>query len=244
MADSQALPTAHTMRHSTPRTAAPARAALACLGLAAALSLPPSSALAQTAPRQVPATNAAGVATAAKDIGGISYPTTQTVGGSTLVLNGAGTRFRFVVRVYTAGLYLSGRASTPEAVMAASGPKRLHVVMLRDIDANQLGRLFTRGMQDNVPRAGFSKFIPGTLRMSEIFSAHKQLKKGESFSVDYVPGVGTTVLVNGKVAAEPIVEPEFFNALMSIWLGPQPADEGLKAALLGEEAPAPNTGQN
>jgi hypothetical protein len=97
-------------------------------------------------------------------------------------------------------------------------------------------------MQDNVPRAGFSKFIPGTLRMSEIFSTHKQLKKGESFSVDYVPGVGTTVLVNGRAAAEPITEPEFFNGLISIWLGERPADVALKDALLGLQ-PAPS-GQN
>ncbi len=179
------------------------------------------------------------------DVAGVAYMATQVVAGSTLRLNGAGVRYRFVVRVYTAGLYLSTRAATPEAVSAAPGPKRLHVVMLRDIDANQLGRLFTRGMQDNVPRAGFGKFIPGTLRMSEIFSEYKQLKKGDSFSVDYVPGVGTTVLVNGKPAAEPIVEPEFFNGLMSIWLGERPADIALKDALLGVESTrAPAGGQN
>jgi hypothetical protein len=204
-----------------------------CLGVALSVG-PASSSWAQAG--QV-------TTTASTEVGGINYPATQAVAGSTLVLNGAGVRYRFVVRVYTAGLYLSTRASTPETVMSAPGPKRLHVVMLRDIDADQLGRLFTRGMQDNVPRAGFSKFIPGTLRMSEIFSARKRLKKGESFSVDYVPGVGTTVLVNGKPEAEPIVEPEFFNGLMSIWLGQRPADIALKDALLGVD-PTSTPGQN
>ncbi len=204
-----------------------------CVGLA--LALAPAAARAQT--------TASPGAAADVEVGGVRYPGTQTVAGTSLVLNGAGVRYRFVVQVYTAGLYLSSRASTPQALTANPGPKRLHVVMLRDIDANQLGRLFTRGMQDNVPRAGFSKFIPGTLRMSEIFSARKRLKKGESFSVDYVPGVGTTVLVNGKPEAEPITEPEFFNALMSIWLGDSPADSALKGALLGQP-PEPVPGQN
>ena len=37
-----------------------------------------------------------------------------------------------------------------------------------------------------------------------------------------MPGVGTTVLVNGKPQGEPIKEPEFFTALMRIWLGTPP----------------------
>ena len=105
--------------------------------------------------------------------------------------------------------------------------------MLRDIDANELGLLFTRGMQDNAPKEEFSKSIPGTLRMAEIFSARKRLAAGDNFSVDWVPGVVTAVLVNGKAQGEPVKEPEFFTALARIWLGSKPADDALKAALLG-----------
>jgi Chalcone isomerase-like len=178
------------------------------------------------------------------EVAGVKFPPTVQVAGSTLGLNGAGIRYRFVVKVYAAGLYLGTKAATPEAVLATAGPRRLHVVMLRDIDANELGRLFTRGMQDNAPREEFSKSIPGTIRMSDIFSAKKRLVAGENFSVDWVPGSGTTVLVNGKAQGEPIKEPEFFNALLRIWLGPNPADAQLKDALLGQ-APKPvaNTGQ-
>jgi hypothetical protein len=172
------------------------------------------------------------------ELAGVKYPPTQAVSGQTLRLNGAGIRYRFVVKVYTAGLYLQGKAATPEAVVSAPGPKRLHVVMLRDIDANELGKLFTRGMQDNVSRDDFAKSIAGTLRMADIFQAQKKLAAGDNFSVDWVPGRGTTVLVNGQPQGEPIKEPEFFNALMMIWLGPRPADVALKDALLGIPRPA------
>jgi hypothetical protein len=150
-----------------------------------------------------------------------------------LSLNGAGIRYRFVVRVYTAGLYLAAKANSTEAVLAAAGPKRLHVVMLRDIDGNDLGKLFTRGMQDNSPREEFAKSIPGTLRMAEVFAAKKRLAQGETFGFDWLPGQGTALMLNGKPLGEPIKEPEFFNALMRIWLGPSPADANLKDALLG-----------
>jgi hypothetical protein len=173
------------------------------------------------------------------DVAGIKYAPTAQVGGSTLQLNGAGLRTRFVVKVYTAGLYLSRKADTTEGVLAAPGAKRMHVVMLRDIDANELGKLFTRGMQDNMAKGEFSKFIPGTIRMSEIFSAQKRLKAGDSFYADFIPGSGTHVIINGKDSGDPIKEPEFFNGLMRIWLGASPADAGLKDALLGK-APAAN----
>jgi hypothetical protein len=178
------------------------------------------------------------------DLAGVKYPNTVQLGGSTLPLNGAGIRYRFVVRVYTAGLYLTAKASTPEQVLAMPGPKRMQVHMLREIDANELGRLFARGMQDNSPREEFSKSIPGTLRMSDIFSARKRLRNGDSFSLDFVPGVGTSVLINGRAEGEPIKEPEFFTGLMRIWLGNKPADEALKEALLGRAPPPATTGQN
>ncbi len=168
------------------------------------------------------------------ELAGARFAPNVQMGSHTLALNGAGTRYRFVIKVYAAGLYLGRKAATAEAAIAAPGAKRLHVVMLRDIDANELGRLFTRGMQDNTPREEFSKSIPGTLRMADIFSAKRRLVAGDTFSIDWVPGQGTTVLINGKASGEPIAEPEFFSALIRIWLGSKPADEGLKAALLGQ----------
>jgi hypothetical protein len=169
------------------------------------------------------------------EVAGVRYPPTLGLAGATLVLNGAGIRYRTVIKVYAAGLYLGVRASSPEAVLAAPGPKRMSVTMLREIDSNELGKLLTRGMQDNSPRDEFSKAIPGTFRLGEIFAARKRLGPGDQFSIDYVPGLGTTVLINGKPAGEPIAEPEFFRCLLRIWLGPSPAHHLLKDALLGQQ---------
>jgi hypothetical protein len=178
------------------------------------------------------------------ELAGIKYPPSLQLGNSMLQLNGAGIRYRFVIKVYTAGLYLQGKATTAEQALAAPGAKRIQVHMLREIDANELGRLLTRGMQDNAPRGEFSKFIPGMLKLAELFSRRKRLRSGDSFSVDYVPGSGTRILVNGRPESDLITEPEFFNALLRIWLGDKPADDELKDALLGRAATAPVTGQN
>lgn len=168
------------------------------------------------------------------EVAGVKYSPEVTVADTKLTLNGAGIRYKFVVKVYTAGLYLQGKAATTEAVLAAPGPKRLHVVMLRDVDGNELGKLFVKGMQDNSTRAEFGKSIAGTVTMGEVFAKRKQVKTGESFGIDWVPGVGTIVMLNGEVQADPIKEPEFFRSMMRIWLGDKPADHQLKDALLGQ----------
>ncbi len=166
----------------------------------------------------------------------VKYEPTQTLGDSTVQLNGAGVRYKAVFKVYTAGLYLEKKASTPQEVASQRGPKRLSITMLREIDSTELGKLFSRGMEDNMDRAAFSRIVPGVLRMSQIFSDHKKLQAGDQFMIDWIPGTGTVITVKGKVQGEPFKEPEFFNALMGIWLGNLPADFKLKDALLGNPA--------
>ena len=169
-------------------------------------------------------------------VSGVKFDETTDVRGSKLQLNGAGVRYKAVFKVYTAGLYLSKKAGTPEEVLAMPGAKRMNITMLREIDSSELGKLFSRGMEDNMEKAAFSKLIPGVMRMSQIFSDHKRLMPGEQFTIDWVPGVGTVITVKGVVQGEPFKEPEFFSALLRIWLGPNPADWKLKEALLGKAA--------
>lgn len=164
----------------------------------------------------------------------VAYAPSSAVQGVPVQLNGAGVRYKAVVKVYTAGLYLEKSAATFQEVHSAPGAKRLRIVMLRDIDSTELGRLFARGVEDNMDRAAFSKIVASVSRMSQIFTDHKRLHSGEEFSIDWVPGKGTLLSVKGQAQGEAFKEPEFFHALLSIWLGPQPADSQLKDALLGK----------
>jgi hypothetical protein len=172
----------------------------------------------------------------AVEVGGVKYEPFAQVGNARLQLNGAGVRYKAIFKVYTAGLYLQSKTNTTEGVVNAQGPRRMHIHMLREIDANELGKLFTRGMQENATREEFAKSINGTIKMGEMFAARKKLLAGDYFTVDYIPGTGTIISVNGKPQLEPIREPEFFSALMHIWLGPHPADSQLKDALLGKNS--------
>jgi len=168
-------------------------------------------------------------------LSGVKYEDSIDVRGARLTLNGAGIRYKGPFKVYTAGLYMTKKAGSTDEVLAVPGAKRMSITMLRDIDSNELGKLFSRGMEDNMEKAAFSKLIPGVIRMSQLFSDCKKLNAGDTFTIDWVPGTGTVITV--KCAnTEPFKEPEFFNALLRIWLGPNPADWRLKEHLLGKQA--------
>lgn len=166
--------------------------------------------------------------------GDVKFPPAVELQGITLPLNGAGLRYKAVFKVYAAALYLERKAATPAEVAALPGPKRLAITMVREIDSAELGKLFSRGMEDNMDKAQFSKLVPGIVRMGQIFVDHKRLAAGDRFTVDWLPGTGTVITVKGQAQGEPFKEPEFFNALLGIWLGAQPADWKLKDALLGK----------
>ena len=177
-----------------------------------------------------------GASAAVVDVGGVKLEDSTDLRGNKLVLNGAGIRYKAVFKVYAAGLYLGKKAATPEEVLAAPGAKRMVITMMRAIDSNELGKLFTRGVQDNAPKTEMSKLVPGLIKMGQIFSDQKKLMTGDVFMIDWIPGTGTIITVKGVPQGEPFKEPEFFNALMRIWLGPEPADWKLKDALLGKSA--------
>jgi hypothetical protein len=167
---------------------------------------------------------------------GVPYPDAVEQRGAVLQLNGAGIRYKAIFKIYSAGLYLGKKASTPDDVIAMQGPKRVSITMLREIDANELGKLFTRGVEDNTGRNELSKLVPSLFRMGQVFAEQKKLQPGDNFVLEWTPGEGTLLFVKGKQQGDVFPEPEFFNALLRIWLGQSPADWKLKDALLGKPA--------
>ncbi len=177
----------------------------------------------------------AGAALAATiDVGGVKVEDSATVAGVKLPLNGAGVRFKGPFKIYVGELYTSKKVTSLDELVSAPGPKRMRLVMTREFEAGPFGRLLTRGMEDNNPKAEVSKLIPGLLKMGALFTEHKSFAAGDVIEMDWIPGTGLVISVKGKVTTEPFKEPEFFKALMAIWLGPQPAYWRLKENLLGD----------
>ncbi len=153
--------------------------------------------------------------------------------GSDLVLNGAGVRTRVVFKVYVSALYLQQKRSAPEAIIGDAGAKRVALHMLRDITAEQLFSALNDGLKANHAPEQLAKLETQTREFEAIFKKVQSAKTGDTILLDYLPGTGTRVTVNGDVKGT-IVGAEFYAALLRIWLGDKPAEAGLKKALLGQ----------
>lgn len=162
-----------------------------------------------------------------------NFPKQIQLEGTKLTLNGFGTRYKAFFKVYDMGLYTSAKASTMQEAINAPGPKKMQFVALRDISTNELGRLFYQGIKDNNSPDLHIKHMTSATRLSEIASVRSKIFAGESFSMEFIPGKGTTFAVMDKPQGAAVGDAEFFAMVMKIWLGNIPADYTLKDALLG-----------
>jgi Chalcone isomerase-like len=169
---------------------------------------------------------------------GIAAPTTSKfdataqVGGTSLQLNGKGTRTRFTFKAYDLALYTTARAKTPAEILALPGAKKLAFVALRDMSGSELGSRFLRGMKDNAAPEDMERHLVSTTRLIEIFSARPKMVSGETFAMEFIPGKGTTFFIQGQAQGAAVGNDDFFRLVLLIWFGEKPADEKLRNGLL------------
>ena len=170
---------------------------------------------------------------AAVEVGGVKLEDTANVGGKELVLNGAGMRQLAFIKVYAIGLYLAKKATSAADVQAQTTPKRVTLVVQRDVSSDELGQKFITGMNNNSTKEEKSKVIDQTVKFGEMFASWDKVVKGDVLTLDWVPGTGTVTKLNGKQLGSPLPDIAFFNAVLRIWIGDNPAQTDVKRGLLG-----------
>ena len=151
-----------------------------------------------------------------------------------LVLNGAGIRTRFFVKVYVGALYLPEKKTAAADVLALGGAKRMQLAMLRDLTAQQLADALNEGFAANNPPADQERYKGQLAELLGVMNSLGAAKSGEAIALDFVPDSGTRVLVNGVAKGKPIPDEGFYRAILKVWLGDKPVDADLKRGLLGQ----------
>lgn len=172
------------------------------------------------------------LAAPAAEIAGVKIEDKTRVGASELVLNGAGLRKRVFFQVYAIGLYLPQKSSDAAAVLQQGGPKRVAILMLRDVSADAFTEALADGIRANHSEAEMKALEPRVKELSAIMAEIKEAKKGMAIALDWT-GEATQLMVQGKPAGKPIAGEDFYRALLKIWLGDKPVQDDLKQALLG-----------
>ena len=171
-------------------------------------------------------------AAAARDVGGVDMPEQVGAAGGAEVLrlNGAGVRRKLLFPVYAIGLYLPAPQGDAARVLATDGPWRVLMRILhKEISREQLVAAWNEGFAANQSAA---ELAPLQARIDRFGGAFDTLRAGDTVRIDYVPGRGTRVEINGR-PREDIAGADFAAAVLRIWLGPAPVSGALKDELLG-----------
>ncbi len=164
-------------------------------------------------------------------------PTVQ-VAGQGLRLNGAAAfaplRGFAWVKGYVAALYLAERAGSTEQVLAMAGAKRLAMRMLLDVPVAEFVKAFHKGVARNTPVNGHAGLAERMERFDALIQPLGKVRKGDAINLDFLPGRGMLLTHNGRELGAAIQGDDFYDAMLGVFLGPQPVDDKLKAGLLGQ----------
>lgn len=168
------------------------------------------------------------------EVAGVKFADTVKSGAAELVLNGAGLRTRVFFKVYVAGLYLPAKKNSSAEILAGSGPKRIAIHMLRDVDAEDFSEALEKGIKDNHSEAELAGFATRIAALNAVMKQIKEAKTGMVILLDWIPGTGTRITIDNQPRGNAIPGEDFYNALLRIWLGDNPAQADLKKAMLGQ----------
>ncbi len=168
----------------------------------------------------------------ALEIGGVKIPDTMNAEGKSLALNGAGIRTKFFIKVYVAGLYLGQKGSNAQAIVNADEPMAVKLQIISGmVDSKKMQKATMEGFEN----ATNGNIAPIKAQIDQFMGITfgDTTKVNDVFDFVCVPGKGVEILKNG--ASKGTIEGAAFKkALFGIWLGDKPAQDDLKAAMLGK----------
>jgi len=169
---------------------------------------------------------------AARDIADVSLEEQISVEGveKSLLLNGAGIRYKLFFKIYVGALYLPAKQSKADEILKTSHANRVVMHFLYDeVEKEKLVNAWLEGFEENVEEKVYKSLKD---RLDQFNLMFPNLHKGDVVLLDYIPGQGTRVTIKG-VNKGIIKGADFNRALLSVWLGEEPVTEELKDAMLG-----------
>ncbi len=163
-------------------------------------------------------------------VGGKNLPDTLKFGDTTLVLNGAGIRKKFWIKVYAGGLYLKAKSHNANQIINADEPMALRLHFIYDgVSAKKMRSAWEDSFEE-VLGDNYKK-LENKIKLFESFF-NVETHEDDIWDLVYIPGVGTKVMLNGKQKG---VVPglDFKKALFSIYLSEKTELPDLREAMLG-----------
>jgi len=149
-----------------------------------------------------------------------------------LKLNGAALRELYLlIKSYVGALYVEQPSNDAKALLASETHKRMvfHVMMKR-VSARRIANALQEAMVLNLSEEEHKALSKDLDKMVSLFEG--KMHKDEQAFFDYLPGKGTRITINGEVKGF-IAGKDYFNAMLSMWVGENPVGRTFKEEILG-----------
>lgn len=176
----------------------------------------------------------AGIPARAATLEGMRFDDTARLASHELQLNGLGVRAVFIFKAFVAGLYLPQKTAAPQAILGQPGPRRLQLRMLMEIGSGDIKKALIDGMRKNVSDAQWDAMQDRVAQFARTIDSIGVAKVGDTIDLDFLPERGMTLAVNDVPRGGPVGGPDFYNAMLAIFVGEDPVDTRLKNGLLGQ----------
>jgi len=169
-----------------------------------------------------------------RDSGGGNFPATIEikVGDDKVQLarTGSAVRHRGRIKLYAIASYLKQgvKVGSAQELIAADGPKQLHLVMLRFIPAGAMAQAFQSALRQNHPAPAFADELKTVMDLFQKAS----LDRGQHVRLTHIPKVGLRCEREGGEVL--IRNVEFSRAIWEIYLGKTNVEEAVKRGLLSD----------
>lgn len=148
-----------------------------------------------------------------------------------LHLNGASIRsYYYLVDTYIGLLYMENPANSAEAIINDEGYKRImYHILVHRVSGRRIAKAMYDALQLNVSREEAIQLEDRLDQLVKMFDA--KMKRGDEGYVDYVPGVGSRIVIKNEVKGI-LPGKDLYDALLKIWVGENPVSRRFKQEIL------------
>ena len=116
--------------------------------------------------------------------------------GSTLMLNGTGTRVVFFMKVYEGSLYLETKSSDADQLINSNSPMALRIDVTSEmVTADAMKKALSEGLEKSTNNTG--NILNEIGQLSASFKS--DVTSGDFYEFIYIPEIGTHVLKNNEM---------------------------------------------
>jgi len=166
---------------------------------------------------------------------GFEQPESIPTESKALHLKGHGIRTKWLMNIYTAGLYLEKDITEinkdAQWLVHADSPMAIRLVVMRDnLDSQRIMASTRQGFESSNggPQPQLQDKLEQMLTMYQ-----EKVNKGDVFVLHYQPNTGLVISKNGEIS-NTITGLSFKQAVFNIWLGDKPIQRRLKQQLLDQ----------